>query len=164
MTQGAPSQAQRREQIGTALRQLREKRGWTQTRLAEHCSSRSSLAAYEAGQSEPQVSLLLEILEAMGFEMSDFAEALDRVMGKEAEEAPETPEVRVRRRAFMVVDLSEEELPHSLEQDLEAWEELIDRLTAFTYRQGAADAAERRKADRDESATLKTDRRLRKGS
>lgn len=175
MTQDAPSQSTRRERIGLALRRLREERGWSQTRLAERCSSRSSLAAYEAGQSEPQVTTLLEILEALGFELRDFAAALDRVEGKAPgadEGAEESPDVRVRRRAWMLVDLSEE-VPHSLEQDLADWEDLIDHLTAFTYRHGAAEAAERRKAERrkrredarsGESATLKTHRKAVEGS
>lgn len=150
MTQGAVTQDTRRENIGAALRLLRTERGWTQTRLAEVCSSRSSLAAYEAGQSEPQVTTLLEILEALGYHLTDFAQALDRVEGKTpaAEADRETSDVRVRRRAFMVVDLSEEEVPHDLEQDMAEWEDLLERLTAFTYRHGAAAAAERRKAER----------------
>lgn len=173
MTQDAPSQATRRERIGCALRQLREARGWSQARLAQHCSSRSSLAAYEAGQSEPQVTTLLEILEAQGFELRDFADALDRVEGKTpAEDEQDASDVRVRRRAWMLVDLSEE-VPQSLEQDLADWEDLIDHLTAFTYRHGAAEAAERRKTERrkqcedersGESATLKTHRKVVGGS
>lgn len=175
MTQGAATQDTRREHIGSALRRLRKERGWTQTRLAEHCSSRSSLAAYEAGQSEPQVTTLLEILEALGYRLSDFADVLDRVEGKSpatGEEASEASDVRVRRRAFMVVDLSEEEVPHGLEEDLAEWEDLLERLTAFTYRQGAVAAAQRRKAERearegevsDEPTILKNQREALQGS
>lgn len=152
MSRAQVDELTRRERIGRALRLLRQERGWTQTRLAEHCSSRSSLAAYEAAQSEPQVSTLLEILEAMGYGLSDFENALERARegssrGKRLASDSGAEESRVKRRAFMVVDFSVE-TPHGLERELEEWEDLIDRLTAFTYRHAASVAPERGRADR----------------
>lgn len=143
----------------------------TQAQLAKRCSSRSSLVAYEAGQSEPKVTVLLGILRALGKDLHDFATAYDRAERRGAAGADrrrDDPEagsslkglaLRGRRvelgasgtslaqtpegagRAFFVVDLSEG--AHETEEPL-MLQELLDRLTTFTHRQAAVKEREQR--------------------
>lgn len=52
-------------ELGAAVRQMREQRGWTQTRLAEAAGmTQSALARFEAGGTVPTLALLERIAQA----------------------------------------------------------------------------------------------------
>ena len=52
-------------ELGAAVRQMREQRGWTQTRLAEAAGmTQSALARFEAGGTVPTLALLERIARA----------------------------------------------------------------------------------------------------
>ena len=52
-------------ELGAAVRQMREQRGWTQTRLAEAAGmTQSALARFEAGGTVPTLPLLERIAQA----------------------------------------------------------------------------------------------------
>lgn len=56
-----------REPIGVRIRQLREKRGWSLTELAEQASvSRSYISQIESGKSIPTQEKILQLAEALG--------------------------------------------------------------------------------------------------
>lgn len=145
----------------------------TQAQLAERCSSRSSLGAYEAGQSEPKVTVLLDILRALGKDLHDFAAAYERA-ARQADPPAETSslkELALRgrrvelettgtslansaesaRRAFFVVDLSEDAANGPGEEPI-VLQELLDRLTSFTYRQAAVKEETQRQERREKNA------------
>lgn len=53
-------------ELGAAVRQMREGRGWTQTRLAEAAGmTQSALARFEAGGTVPTLALLERIAQAL---------------------------------------------------------------------------------------------------
>jgi transcriptional regulator with XRE-family HTH domain len=164
-----------RSLVGKTLRTLRLKRKMTQAELAERCSSRSSLVAYEAGQSEPKVTVLLDILRALDTDLHEFARAYydhaDR--RRQAPEArssgPALRELALRGRrveleptgtglakssesaprTFFVVDLGEE--AESAKTEPVMIQQLLDRLTTLAYSQGAAKSEqERRRREQDE--------------
>lgn len=57
------------------IKQYRERRGWTQAELAERAGlPQSSIASYELGKSEPRVSAVLMIAEALGVRFSDLVD------------------------------------------------------------------------------------------
>ena len=57
--------ARRAFELGAAVRQMREERGWTQTRLAQAAGmTQSALARFEAGGTVPTISLLERIAQA----------------------------------------------------------------------------------------------------
>lgn len=147
--------SERRRWVGEALRLLRMERGLSQTDLAERCSSRSSLAAYETGQSEPQVTVLLEILDALDSDLAEFSGVLERVRLQRGDGSPgrlpvpaASQDVQRRRRAFLVVDVSEE-LPGEVPAEADELDRMLDRLTSFAYRHGAAVRAEHRRTERE---------------
>lgn len=151
----ANTKFERRRWVGEALRVLRLERGLSQTDLAERCSSRSSLAAYETGQSEPQVTVLLEILDALDSDLAEFSGVLERVRLQRGDGSPGRPpvpaasqDVQRRRRAFLVVDVSEE-LPGEVPAEADELDRMLDRLTSFAYRHGAAVRAEHRRIERE---------------
>jgi transcriptional regulator with XRE-family HTH domain len=52
-------------ELGATVRQMREQRGWTQTRLADAAGMRqSALARFEAGGTVPTLALLERIAQA----------------------------------------------------------------------------------------------------
>ncbi|MGW6280105.1 helix-turn-helix domain-containing protein [Kribbella sp. NPDC055071] len=52
-------------ELGATVRQMRERRGWTQTRLAEAAGmTQSALARFEAGGTVPTLALLERIAQA----------------------------------------------------------------------------------------------------
>ena len=58
--------ARRAFELGAAVRQMREQRGWTQTRLAEAAGmTQSALARFEAGGTVPTLALLERIARAL---------------------------------------------------------------------------------------------------
>lgn len=58
--------ARRAFELGAAVRQMREERGWTQTRLAEAAGmTQSALARFEAGGTVPTLALLERIAQAL---------------------------------------------------------------------------------------------------
>jgi len=58
--------ARRAFELGVAVRQMREERGWTQTRLAEAAGmTQSALARFEAGGTVPTIALLERIAQAL---------------------------------------------------------------------------------------------------
>lgn len=153
----ANTKSERRRWVGEALRMLRMERGLSQTDLAARCSSRSSLAAYETGQSEPQVTVLLEILDALDSDLAGFSEVLERARLRSGDGSPSrlpvpaaSQDAQRRRRAFLVVDVSEE-LPGEIPVEADEVDRMLDRLTSFAYRHGAALRAEHRRAEREHS-------------
>jgi ribosome-binding protein aMBF1 (putative translation factor) len=57
--------ARRAFELGAVVRQMREQRGWTQTRLAEAAGmTQSALARFEAGGTVPTLALLERIAQA----------------------------------------------------------------------------------------------------
>lgn len=53
-------------ELGAAVRQMREERGWTQTRLAEEAGmTQSALARFEAGGTVPTLVVLERIAHAL---------------------------------------------------------------------------------------------------
>lgn len=57
--------ARRAFELGAEVRQMREQRGWTQTRLAEAAGmTQSALARFEAGGTVPTLALLERIAQA----------------------------------------------------------------------------------------------------
>ncbi|WP_205857748.1 helix-turn-helix domain-containing protein [Phytoactinopolyspora endophytica] len=53
------------------MRELREKREWSQSELAEHAGvSRSFVADFEAGKPTIEASKLFDVFQALGFEMA----------------------------------------------------------------------------------------------
>lgn len=151
----ANTKSERRRWVGEGLRMLRMERGLSQTDLAERCSSRSSLAAYETGQSEPQVTVLLEILDALGSDLAEFSEVLERVRVRSGNGSPSrlpvpaaSQDAQRRRRAFLLVDVSEE-VPGEIPTEADELDRMLDRLTSFAYRHGAAVRAEHRRAERE---------------
>lgn len=58
--------ARRAFELGAEVRQMREQRGWTQTRLAEAAGmTQSALARFEAGGTIPTLALLERIAQAL---------------------------------------------------------------------------------------------------
>jgi HTH-type transcriptional regulator / antitoxin HipB len=58
-------------EAAAAVRELREKRGWSQSELAAHAGvSRSFVADFEAGKPTVEASKLFDIFQALGFEMA----------------------------------------------------------------------------------------------
>ncbi|WBQ06914.1 helix-turn-helix domain-containing protein [Kribbella sp. CA-293567] len=58
--------ARRAFELGAAVRQMREERGWTQTRLAQSAGmTQSALARFEAGGTIPTLALLERIAQAL---------------------------------------------------------------------------------------------------
>lgn len=58
--------ARRAFELGAAVRQMREERGWTQSRLAEAAGmTQSALARFEAGGTVPTLALLERIAQAL---------------------------------------------------------------------------------------------------
>lgn len=63
----------RRQQIGPAIRTLRQKRGWSQNDLAQHAGlSASHLSRLERGASVPSYQLLARLASVLGVEVSYF--------------------------------------------------------------------------------------------
>lgn len=57
-------------ELGAAVRQMREDRGWTQTRLAEAAGmTQSALARFEVGGTVPTLALLERIAQAFGAQL-----------------------------------------------------------------------------------------------
>ncbi|WP_325054158.1 helix-turn-helix transcriptional regulator [Kribbella sp.] len=58
--------ARRAFELGAAVRQMREERGWTQTTLADAAGmTQSALARFEAGGTVPTLALLERIAQAL---------------------------------------------------------------------------------------------------
>jgi transcriptional regulator with XRE-family HTH domain len=57
-------------ELGNAVRELRENRGWTQTRLAEVASmTQPAIARFEAGGTVPTIPVLERLARALGAEL-----------------------------------------------------------------------------------------------
>lgn len=137
--------------LGKALRLLRTERGLTQTELQARTGIASSqLSRYEGG-TEPSLKNLSTVLEALGASFAELEQANRRVaiLARRAEGQDEaTPEAIPSaslpvplgesfdgRRAFLVVDLSEQEAEAS---SLEPYAEVVQTLDRFLGKRSAA--------------------------
>ncbi len=69
-----------REEIGHALRRLRQLRRMTQAQVAERSGcSKSQVSGYERGKSMPRVETLFRLLAAMDWRLLDFGHAVEHV-------------------------------------------------------------------------------------
>jgi len=58
-------------EAAAVVRELRQERGWTQAELGERASvSRSFVADLEAGKATLEAAKLLDVFQALGFEMA----------------------------------------------------------------------------------------------
>ncbi|GIG60816.1 hypothetical protein Lfu02_51880 [Longispora fulva] len=58
-------------ELGRAVRELRERLGWTQTRLAEASGmTQSAVARFEAGGTTPTLAVLERLARALGVDLS----------------------------------------------------------------------------------------------
>lgn len=65
--------------VGKALRELRTRAGMTQEQLAERAQTSSTyVSRLEAGQRDIRLSTTLRLLAAMGADLHQFADALER--------------------------------------------------------------------------------------
>jgi len=65
--------------LGKAVRQLREKRGYTQTDLAAKASiADPTLSMIERGRSNPTWATVRDIADALGVSMADLAKLADK--------------------------------------------------------------------------------------
>jgi transcriptional regulator with XRE-family HTH domain len=65
--------------VGRALRELRKRAGLTQEQVAEQMGTSSTyLSRLEAGQRDIRLSTVLRLLDAVGTDLHQLADALDR--------------------------------------------------------------------------------------
>jgi HTH-type transcriptional regulator/antitoxin HipB len=64
--------------VGRALRELRKRAGLTQEQVAERMGTSSTyLSRLEAGQRDIRLSTVLRLLDALGSDLNQFADAID---------------------------------------------------------------------------------------
>ncbi|MGD0454494.1 MAG: helix-turn-helix transcriptional regulator [Solirubrobacteraceae bacterium] len=64
--------------VGRALRELRKQAGLTQEQVAERMGTSSTyLSRLEAGQRDIRLSTVLRLLDALGSDLHQFADAID---------------------------------------------------------------------------------------
>lgn len=64
--------------VGRALRELRKRAGLTQEQVAERMGTSSTyLSRLEAGQRDIRLSTVLRLLDALGVDLHELADALD---------------------------------------------------------------------------------------
>lgn len=74
------------ENLGAALKWLRERRGWVQKELAANAKvSKGMVCSWERGNSEPTIESLNKVLRALGADLCDLFCALQIVHGRPAE-------------------------------------------------------------------------------
>ena len=70
--------------IGAQIKRLRERRGWTQTALADKVDlHRVSLAQLERGAKRPSLDMLERLAKALDIEVRDFLPASKRRQSKQ---------------------------------------------------------------------------------
>lgn len=81
------------EHFGSAIRALRKRGALTQEALAERCSlSRSAIGQFERGLASPSLETLGRILDAIGADLRDLQDELDRQSGEQLETGEEAPD------------------------------------------------------------------------
>ena len=69
--------------FGTAVRQLREGRGWSQEQLSEHANlNRSYVGEIERGQVIPSIVTAEKLAAALGLQMSDLLVRCDQIQSR----------------------------------------------------------------------------------
>lgn len=139
--------------LGAALRLLRQERGLTQKTLARETGlDASQLSRYEGESTEPTLSTLQSLLEALGASLSDLEDAQDRVARIRLGRDLEVPArrrgdvVRTGRRGFLVVDVSPE---IEAGEDPDLFQDAIHALDRFLHRQTTYRTNRRREAEDD---------------
>ena len=67
------------ELFGSAVRQLREARGWTQEQLAERSEMNASYLGFlERGDNVPTLTIIIQLAEGLGMEPADLLREMGR--------------------------------------------------------------------------------------
>lgn len=129
MTEGEPQDPLKRH-VGSALRRLRAERGYSQAEISRRSGlSTSRMSRYESGETEPSLSSLNRILDALGVSLSDLDSALESA--RSGFEPPPEPDPDIGRPVLFLGILQElpadpqtraRLLPPELESAL--WEQL----------------------------------------
>jgi transcriptional regulator with XRE-family HTH domain len=88
------SGASLKREVGHALRRLRAERGFSQAEISRRSGlSTSRMSRYEAGETEPSLTSLKRILDALGVSLTELDEALETLRSGEEPDPEPDPEV-----------------------------------------------------------------------